>query len=171
MRGTMTMAAVVSVAMLAAFLGPARATEEQAPGAAADSAEVVLSAELSALLSQEMLAIEEGIGTLMTAMAAGDWPRVAETGEKIEKSYILAQRLTAEQVEELERVLPPPFIALDQAFHRSAGRLSLAARERDAELAVFHAYKLMEACLECHATYAGERFPGFGEEEQGHEHH
>jgi hypothetical protein len=136
-----------------------------------DSTAVSLSVDLAALLSEEMLAIEEGLGALMTAMAGGDWPRVAETAERIEQSYILAQRLTAEQIEELERVLPSRFKALDTAFHGSAGKLSQAARERDAELSIFHSYKLMEACVECHATYATKRFPGFDEEEKGHEHH
>ena len=162
---------VSSVVMLAVFLEPARAAEEHQHGPPANPAAVELSVELSALLSEEMLAIEDGIGVLMTAMAAGDWPLVADTGEKIEKSYILAQRLTAEQIEELARVLPARFKALDSAFHGSAGKLSKAARGRDVELAVFHSYKLMEACVECHGTYARERFPGFGEEETGHEHH
>jgi hypothetical protein len=107
----------------------------------------------------------------MAAMTAGDWPLVAATAEKIETSYILAQRLTEEQIAELGRVLPPRFKALDSAFHGAAGKLAKAAEARDAELAVFHSYKLMEACVECHAAYAGQRFPGFVEPQAGHEHH
>ncbi len=163
-------AVIVSTVTLGVLLESAKATEEpehQAPTAGT----VALSPGLAALLSEEMRAIEEGLGVLMPAVAAGDWPLVAQTAEKIEKSYILAQRLTAEQLEELERVLPPRFRALDSAFHGSAGKLARAARERDAELAVFHSYKLMEACVECHAAFASTRFPGFGEEHQGHEHH
>ena len=161
---------IAGTLMLAAVLGSPRATAQHEHAAPAGKPAIEFSAELTALLSEEMLAIEQGIGTLMTAMAAGEWPRVAETAEKIEKSYILAQRLTAEQREELERALPPRFKSLDSVFHRAAGRLAKAARERDAELAVFHSYKLMEACVECHSAYASERFPGFAEGGVGHRH-
>lgn len=171
MRKVVAVTVVVSAAMLAVVLEPAKATQEHEHPAPTDSSAVALSADLAALLSEEMLAIEEGLGVLMTAMAAGDWPLVAETSERIEQSYILAQRLSTEQIEELERVLPPRFKALDSAFHGAAGKLSHTAKERDAELSTFYSYKLMEACVECHATYATERFPGFDEEEKGHEDH
>lgn len=161
---------IVSALILTGMMYSARATGQHEHHAPADP-EIVLSAEVGALLSQEMLAIEEGLGTLMVAMAAGDWRRVAETSEEIEKSYILAQRLTPEQRDELRRVLPPRFTSLDAAFHQAAGKLARAAEARDAELAVFHSYKLMEACIECHATYATDRFPGFAagtEESEDH---
>lgn len=161
---------IVSTLMLSGFLDSATAQDVHQHLASRDGDAVALSAELASLLSIEMLAIEEGLAVLMTAMASGDWPLVAETGKKIEKSYILAQRLTPEQLEELGRVLPPRFKALDSAFHQAARKLSNAARERNAELALFHSYKLMEACVECHATYAKGSFPGFDAEKQGHEH-
>ena len=164
-------AVIVSMLTIGVLLESAKAMEEQEHQAPTASTTLALSAGLAALVSDEMLAIEEGLGVLMPAIAAGDWQLVVQTAERIEKSYILAQRLTAEQLEELERVLPPRFEALDSAFHGSAGKLARAARERDAELAVFHSYKLMETCVECHATFASTRFPGFREEEKGHEHH
>ena len=151
---------IVSALVLIGMMHSARATGQHEHHAPADPG-IVLSAEVSTLLSEEMLAIEEGIGTLMVAMAAGNWQRVAETGEEIEKSYILAQQLTPEQRDELRRVLPPRFKSLDASVHQAAGKLARAAEARDAELAVFHSYKLMEACVECHATYASDRFPGF----------
>ena len=169
--GTRTVGpAVAGTLMIAALLGPTGATAQHEHGAPADQPTITLSAELAALLSEEMVAIDEGVGTLVTAMAAGEWGRVAETAEKIEKSYILAQRLTPEQREELQRKLPPRFKSLDSAFHRAAGKIAKAAEHRDTELAVFHSYKLMEACVECHATYASERFPGFAEGEEDHGH-
>ena len=162
---------LVSTVMCSGLLYSAAAQDEPRHLASPDDDAVVLSAELASLLSEEMLAIERGLGVLMTALSSGDWPLVAETSERIEKSYILAQRLTPEQLEELGRVLPERFKALDSAFHQAARKLSSAARERDAELALFHSYKLMEACIECHATYARGRFPGFESAGQDHEHH
>ncbi len=131
---------------------------------------IVLSAEVAALLGEEMRSIEKGLGSLMIAMASGDWPHVAETGEQIEKSYILAQRLTPEQREELGRALPQRFKTLDATFHRAAGKLAGAARAGDGELAVFYAYKLMEVCVACHESYASDRFPGFSATADAHEH-
>lgn len=164
-------AALAGVVLLSALLVPGAAAPEHQHSPPTDPEAIALSADLEALLSEEMLAIEAGIGVLFKAMSAGEWPVAAETAERIEKSYILAQRLTPEQLHELERVLPPRFKALDSAFHGSAGKLSRAARERDAELAGFHAYKLMEACIECHGAYARERFPGFEKKPDAHEHH
>ena len=167
MRKGMAGRVAVSALALVGLLDSTRATGEPEHHAAADDPPIVFSAELSALLSEEMLAIEEGLGPLMAATAAGDWSLVTETAAKLEKSYILAQRLTPEQREELQRVLPPRFKSLDSAFHESAGKHAKAAEDRDAELALFHSYKLMETCFECHATYAKHRFPGFANPHAG----
>lgn len=171
MRRKLAMVVVLGGAVLAASLATARRAQEHEHAAPTEGTAIALSPDLSALLSTEMLAVQDGLGLLMAAMTAGDWPRVAEIAKKIETSYILDQRLTAEQAAELGRVLPPRFKTLDAAFHGSAGKLAKAAEARDAELAVFHSYKLMEACIECHAAYAGRRFPGFVEPQAGHEHH
>jgi len=171
MRKAVTIVVIVGTMIVGGLLARTQDTDGQEHSAPVGQTASALAPELATLLSEEMLAIEEGLGELMTAIAAGNWPQVAETSENIERSYILAQRLTAEQFEELGRILPPRFKALDSAFHGSAGKLAQAARERDAELAVFHSYKLMEACVECHATFASTRFPGFGGEKTGHQHH
>jgi hypothetical protein len=163
--------ALLSTLTFTGLLRPVSAQDEHQHHVARDDDAVLLSPELASLLSEEMLAIEKGLGVLMTAMASGNWPLVAETAERIEKSYILAQQLTPEQLQELGRALPERFKALDSAFHGAAGKLSSAAREHNPELALFHSYKLMEACVECHATYAQGRFPGFAAAGAGHGHH
>lgn len=45
---------------------------------------------------------------------------------------------------------------------RSSVKEAPCHQEHDAELAVSHSFKLMEACVRCPTTFASTRFPGFG---------
>jgi hypothetical protein len=129
---------------------------------------VQLSPALLALLNQEMGLIQQGIMDMVPAMAAGEWDKVSAIGQKIKKSFILKQKLTDAQKEELHRVLPQQFIEMDMDFHKSAGMLAHAAEKRNADVVNFYFYKMNAACVACHGKYAAERFPGLakdGEEE------
>jgi hypothetical protein len=99
-----------------------------------------LSAEVRVVLLEEMVSLEKAMKGLVSFIAAGDWDKIAETANNMQSSYIMKQKLTGEQVEELHN-----------------------------ELVAFYFYKLNESCIECHSTYALERFPGFigGHEEVG----
>ena len=119
-----------------------------------------LSPELIQLLRHEMSAIQEGMQTLVPAIASGNWKQVADIGEKIQHSYIMQQELTTAQVEELHHSLPPAFRELDQSFHHSAGMLAHAARNKNAEVVNFYFYKLTDTCVSCHMRFAKRRFPG-----------
>ena len=132
---------------------------------------VQLSPELLALLNQEMGLIQQGIMDMVPAMAAGEWEKVSAIGLKIKKSFILKQKLTDAQKEELHRVLPQQFIEMDMDFHKSAGMLAHAAEEKNADIVNFYFYKMNAACVACHGKYAAERFPGLvADDEEGHKH-
>ncbi len=120
-----------------------------------------LSAELMELLRAEMQALLGAVQTIPAGIATGDWQRVAETSTKAGASYILAQKLTAQQRQELKEKLPDLFKHLDAAFHAEAEKLAAAARQHDAQLSSFHYYRMLETCTACHAVYATTRFPGF----------
>ena len=132
---------------------------------------VQLSPGLLALLNQEMGLIQQGVMDMVPAMAAGEWDKVADIGQKIKKSFILKQKLTDAQKEELHRVLPQHFIEMDMDFHKSAGMLAHAAENKNADVVNFYFYKMNAACVACHGKYATERFPGLtkdSEEEHMH---
>ena len=130
---------------------------------------VKLSPSLLTLLNQEMKLIQQGIMDLVPAIAAGEWDKASALGEKIKKSFILKQKLTDAQKEELHRVLPQPFIEMDMDFHKSAGMLAHAAEMRNADVVNFYLYKLNAACVSCHGKFAAERFPGLSKGgEKGH---
>ena len=113
------------------------------------------------LLRAEMRALLGGIQSLPAGIATADWKGVAETGARIRSSYILDQKITPAQRQELGSSLPDYFKRLDSDFHLEAGKLESAAINHDAQLAAFHYYRLIEACTVCHAKYALSRFPGF----------
>ena len=130
---------------------------------------VQLSPGLLALLNQEMGLIQQGIMDMVPAIAAGEWDKVSAIGQKVEESFILKQKLTEAQKEELHRVLPQQFIEMDRDFHKSAGMLAHAAQMKNADVVNFYFYKMNAACVSCHAKFAAERFPGLAKgAEEGH---
>jgi hypothetical protein len=146
------------------------ASEEHPHSSDRKALSINLSPKLHQALSEEMRAIEQAMMTLVKAMAAGDWSIIAKTGEQIRDSYIMKQKLSKEDFEELHRTLPDEFREMDERFHQRAGQLSRAALEKDKELVAFYSYKLMEGCMSCHVSYAAGRFPGFSKPVR-HEHH
>jgi len=131
---------------------------------------VELSADLMALLNQEMALIQKGMMDLIPVIAAGEWDDAASIGKQIKASFILKQKLTASQKEELHRVLPEIFVEMDQDFHKSAGMLAHAAEMKNADVVSFYFYKMNAACVSCHGKFAAARFPGLAPG-KGHEGH
>ena len=134
--------------------------------------EIHLTADLRHLLRQEMVAIENAMKALIPAISSGDWGAVNAIAQKISDSFIMKQKLTPAQKEELHRVLPHRFIEMDQDFHSSAGMLAHAAEMKNADVVNFYFYKLNNACVECHSQYATQRFPGLvnGSAGDSHQH-
>jgi hypothetical protein len=120
-----------------------------------------LSPQLADLLRAEMRALLTGIQSIASGIATADWKSVASKGAQIRASYILDQKLTPSQREELDTALPEHFKRLDSDFHLEAGKLEAAATSHDSQLVTFHYYRLIETCTDCHAQYAVSRFPGF----------
>ena len=130
-----------------------------------------LSADLLALLNQEMGLIQQGMMDMIPANAAGEWDKVSAISIKIKESFILKQKLTEGQKEELHRVLPQQFIDMDMDFHKSAGMLAHAAERKNADVVNFYIYKMNAACVSCHGKYAAERFPGLAKGADEEHHH
>ena len=143
-----------------------RAGEQAQAAAPADPAES-LSPGLRQLLVEEMRLIDEGLKELLSAISVGEWETVEETAGKIQHSFILRQRLTDEQRHELQEKLPAGFLRMDVRFHEAAGKLVQTAHDRDAELASFYYSRLVDGCVDCHATFAPTRFPGLAQQEAG----
>jgi hypothetical protein len=131
-----------------------------------------LSPGLRQLLSREMVALQGGMQSLIPAIISGEWEEIAGLGEKIHDSYILKQKLTQSQVDELHHSLPPSFREMDQQFHHYAAMLAHAADNRNTELVTFYFYRMADTCLACHKKFATHRFQGLksGGVEQGHHH-
>jgi hypothetical protein len=133
---------------------------------------LAISPALRELLREEMRGISSGVQALVPAIAAGDWKAIADTSAQIKASYIMEQKLTPAQKEELESALPEVFKLMDANFHREAGNLGRVAEARDAELTVFYFYRMVESCVACHSAYATTRFPNLavGAAGEAHQH-
>jgi len=118
-------------------------------------------AELKPLLKQEMQAVEKGMKELISSISAANWEKTASIGKKIQASYILKQSLTAEQIKHFHHSLPEQFIKLDHSFHQYAGMLAHAAEVKNADVVGFYFYKMNESCVQCHSSYAQDKFSGF----------
>lgn len=145
----------------AAVLWIALAIGASAQEAHHESGVLDLSASLRAALIAEMQHVDSNMQRIVAGLPRADWPAVVEASQNIKGSFILEQKLSAEQRTELHQALPGHFLALDARFHATADRLAAAAREGDGELAAFYTYKLAESCVSCHAQYALHRFPAF----------
>lgn len=169
MNSTSVVVFSVFVSLVAPCLGYAQ--QDHGHDAPSSVEAVQLSQELRQILIQEMMAIQDGMQALVPAIAAGNWHGVAEIGRKIDDSYIMKQKLSASQMEELHRSLPAGFQELDQNFHHFAAMLAHTAKMKNSELVSFYFYKLTEACTACHAKYASHRFPGLARGPQHEERH
>lgn len=129
-----------------------------------------LSPELRELLAKEMIAIQNGMVSIIPAYSSGNWGEIAITAGKIERSYILKQSLTESQVHELHSALPPSFIEKDQKFHYMAGMLEHVAKERKSELINFYFSKMTGSCVDCHSVFATKKFPALSSKEKNEEH-
>jgi hypothetical protein len=148
------------VASLLAAANVALAQDHAAPKAEGTPV-LSLSPKLHAALVMEMLGVKKEVAELSGLIAMGEWKAVAQQAERIRDSYIMKQKLTREELEELERALPADFVEKDSQFHRHADRLAHAALEHNYELEVFYFSKMMEGCGSCHARYATDVFEGF----------
>ncbi len=112
-------------------------------------------------LVAEMVGIREGVSEIAASLGSGEWSIVAQRAERIRDSFILRQKLSAAELETLERSLPRDFVERDASFHDHADRLARAAKAKDYELAVFYFSRMLDGCADCHARYAADVLPGF----------
>ena len=118
-----------------------------------------LSKDLRTLLSKEMIALEKGMKSIITAYISGKWDEIEVIADKMENSYILRQSLTQQQMHELHSVLPAAFIEKDQQFHYLAGMLGHAAKMKKVELINFYYSEMTQSCVACHSEFATHKFP------------
>lgn len=120
-----------------------------------------LSPEVRSLLSKEMIAIQNGMMSMIGAYASGNFEEIASVAGQIKSSYILKQDMSRQQRHELHEKLPKSFIHLDQRFHKYAGLLEEAAKNNNDELIGFYFSKLVDSCSGCHSQHAKHKFPAF----------
>ncbi|MFA7554272.1 MAG: hypothetical protein WCY88_08480 [Spongiibacteraceae bacterium] len=125
----------------------------------AETAVETLSPELRSLLQQEMSAIENGMKDIISAYVSGDLKTIAEIANQLESSFILKQKLTAQQRSELHDKLPKQFIDKDKQSHRIARSLERFSIDGNVELVGVYYAKLLESCVSCHSEFAAHRFP------------
>ncbi len=169
MKKTTLLAIVIIMVTTCCFVNISHASGKKQPEAHKTEKvfELHLSPDLDELFRQEMNKIETGMRKIFTAISAGNWDTIAQIAKKLKNSFILKQKITPKQIDELHSSLPKEFIAMDRNFHSTAGKLAHSALEHDGELVNFYFYKLYEKCTKCHSQYASERFPNFKSVQQG----
>ena len=172
MKKAIILAVIASATCFLTGISQASEVEQHKGHAIEEYSELQISNDLKVVLNQEMNGIEEGMMEIIPAIAAGNWEIIANIAKKIKDSFILKQKLTQEQIEELHHSLPAEFIEMDHDFHSTAGKLAHAAHQHDGELVNFYFYKLHSQCTKCHSKYASERFSDLKKAQHGKsEHH
>jgi len=120
-----------------------------------------LSPELRSHLSQEMLAIQDGMKDIFSNIISGNYEEVSSIATKIKNSYILKKELTPSQVKELQTKLPKDFLIQDKAFHDKAGELAAAAEFEEVKNMTLFVSQLTNSCVKCHSAFAQSRFTNF----------
>ena len=120
-----------------------------------------LSTELRGLLSQEMNYIKNGMNLMLNAIIANDFEELGEIAKKIEHSYILKQKLTSQQKQEIREKLSKKFIEYDQEFHSTAQELASFAEFEDRENVLQSYSSMINQCVRCHENFATHRFTNF----------
>ena len=121
-----------------------------------------LSDDLRGLLLSEMLQIEKGMHQIFSHMVRGEYEDINRIALKIRDSFILRKKLTDSQRTELKQ-LPKSFLELDHSFHESAGDLANAAEFGEKDTVVEYYQKMAAKCVQCHSTFAKQRFQNFQE--------
>src|SRR4030065_502157 len=85
-----------------------------APLLAAGEPALTLSPKLRAALLAEMAGLKTGIAELSVSLANGEWDKAAQRAALIRDSYIMKQKLSRAELEQLEHSLPADFVAIDQ---------------------------------------------------------
>ncbi|MDX1650175.1 MAG: hypothetical protein R3263_10010, partial [Myxococcota bacterium] len=150
----------LGLALALAVTLPAPPVRTQEPAARPAAPTQRLPAALRTAFLAEMRHLESQLQALASGVARGDWDAVEASADRIRSAFILERDLDAAQRRTLRETLPDDFVALDRRFHERAERVAEAARARDAELAGFYTWQLLDACTGCHARYARHRFPG-----------
>ena len=130
-----------------------------------------LTPRLKELVGEEMRQISAAMGAIWTGMVQGDHQKVAEQGMLVHNSFIMKRSLTKTDKKDLMAAVPPAFLKLDGKFHGLAKKLAEAATVHDSELEAYYFGRMTETCVACHATYTGDRFPGFGARPVTDHHH
>ncbi len=114
---------------------------------------------LRGLLIEEMQAIATSMDVIFRAIIAGEHDQVAQQAQAIHDSFIMAQKMTDEDSEILEKTLSAAFIERDEAFHHLSEHLAEAARKKDLSLQIKLYQEMESACIACHQNHALDRFP------------
>ncbi|MCW8828831.1 MAG: hypothetical protein OQK94_07245 [Gammaproteobacteria bacterium] len=111
------------------------------------------------LLKQEMVAVLGASKNILEALVQGQDDIVASNAKAIHDSFILKQAMTDADRQALMSVVSDAFVEKDRGFHGLAGSLSQAAKDGDREQQFMLFQQMTEACMECHAAHATDRFP------------
>jgi len=120
----------------------------------------VLSPKLRGLLVQEMVEIQFAMQVVFSAIVQGNHATVAQQGQAIHDSFIMAQSLTEQDRQDLVASVPEGFLQMDKRFHQLAASLAKAGEQKDTQEQVKVFSWMTESCVACHSRYVTDRFDG-----------
>jgi hypothetical protein len=117
--------------------------------------------EVQQLLSQEMQYIKSGMDEMLYSIISNDYKNVAKIARTIEHSYILKDKITQKQKQQLQASFPAKFFEYDMEFHESAQSLADFADFDDKKNLLEGYSNMVNQCVRCHESFAKFRFEKF----------
>lgn len=148
------------LSVFAAIIGLGVAVSVVSPLQGAEPVTPKLTEKLDRLLREEMRSIQAAMGQIHTAMVMGQHETVARHAQQIHDSFILSRSLTDQDRRDLKAAVPPGFIELDREFHNLSANLAEAGRSRETSSQLRAYNRMSRSCIQCHASYVSDRFPG-----------
>lgn len=125
-----------------------------------------LPSKIRTLLIEEMIAINDAMGDILTAIVKGQDEVVADKAQAIHDSFIIKKEMKPEDKERLIESVPEKFVKRDKEFHELSAELAAAAFNGNKSLQIKNFTKMVNSCVDCHSHHATHRFPGFAEEKE-----
>ena len=104
MSGKKIAVLLLAVSLITALA--AMAEERHAAAAKGQAPVLTLTPKLRAALVAEMAGVKAGVAEISVSLASGEWEKTAQRALLIRDSYIMKQKLSPAELEQLERSLP-----------------------------------------------------------------
>jgi len=96
---------------------------------------------------------------ILVAIPKGDFDTIKSEGEKINNEYSIEYDMDPDIQIDYNSMITSEFVFMDQDLVQYSSALASSAEEKYLEGVLIHFDQVMRSCVNCHYTFAKEKFP------------